>query len=119
MNLLTENYNFIRQHDALAAEIYKDKKYYYLTLKEVSQLRGIPLSQVKYLYNHARNLIKNKDKVWLIGLSNRAQHALIENNFHNYNEIKKAVMNNDDIEALKNIGRKVALEIRGWVFNHS
>lgn len=118
--VLTDNCEFIKKYDEKAASIYKDIKYYYLTVNEVARLRHMGIPEVKYLYKKAKDLVKNKDKAWMDGLSNRAKAALLMNRFDEFSGIYKAVMvDNQDLEALEKIGQKVALEIRGWVLNHS
>lgn len=120
METLTENYNFIKRFDELAADIYKDKKYYYLTIKEIAKLRGMEVPEVNYLYNKAKCLLKDKHAAWLNGLSNRAKAALLQNKFEDFSDVYTSVMvANVDLESLDKIGRKVALEIRGWVINNS
>ena len=117
---LTDDFKFIQQFDKEAADIYMDVKYYYLTLREVSELRSKALPEVKYLFKKAKDLIKDKDKAWLNGLSNRAKKALLDNKFEDFTDLYKAVViDNDDLEARNKIGQKVALEIRGWVLHHS
>lgn len=118
--LLTDNYNFIAKFDSVAADIYQDKKYYYLTIQEIADLRGMAEPEVKYLYRKACDLVKNKEKAWLNGLSNRAKAALLLNKFEDFTDVYNAVVvNNDDLESRDKIGQKVALEIRGWVLGHS
>lgn len=114
--VLTDNKNFIAKFDSVAAEVYYDKKYYYLTLQEISDLRHVGLPEIKDLYKKACGLVKDRDKAWLNGLSNRAKEALLQNKFKDFSEVYNAVIvNNDDLESMRKIGQKVALEIRGWV----
>ena len=118
-NLLTDNYEFIKRFDVKAADIYMDVKYYYLDIDEIPALRNMELPEVKYLYKKAKDLLKDKNKAWLNGLSNRAKKALLENHFEDFSDIYKAVViDNDDLEARKKIGQKVAVEIRGWTLGH-
>ena len=42
-------------------------------------LRHMGTPEVRYLYKKAKDLIKNKDKAWMDGLSNRAKAALLLN----------------------------------------
>ena len=117
---LTDDYNFISQFDTVAAEVYKDKKHYYLSLKEIAKYREVPASEVKVLYVRAKELLKNRDQAWLVGLSNRAKLAIIANKkYNNFRSLYDDVMsNNVDLESLPKIGHKVALEIHGWIIKH-
>ena len=117
--VLTDNCKFISNYDKQAASIYKDIKYYYLTVNEVARLRHMGVPEVKYLYKKAKDLVKHKDKAWMDGLSNRAKAALLLNKFTEFTDVYKAVIiDNEDIESMDKIGQKVALEIRGWVLGH-
>lgn len=116
----TEAYNFVKKFDEVAAEVYKDKKYYYLKDPDISKYRGLSHVEVKALFLKAKLLLKERDKAWMAGLSNRAKAALIKNRFKGYSELYSDVMNEKiDLECFEGVGHKVALEIRRWCLRHS
>lgn len=112
---LTDNYNFIKKFGELAAKVYKDKKYYYLSNQEIAEYRGLSIDEVKDLIAKGKTLIKDKNTAWMTGLSNRAKAALIKNKYQQFSELYKDVMNEKiDLECFDGVGHKVALEIRRW-----
>lgn len=118
--LLTGNFNFIKGFNQLAAEVYKDKKYYYLSNKDIAKYRKLSEPQVKNLVSDYKSILKDKDSAWLSGLSNRAKAALVKNKYTEYSELYKDVMNEKiDLECFDGVGHKVALEIRRWCVNHA
>lgn len=113
---LTEDFKFIQQFDTIAAEVYKDKKDYYLSNKEIADYRGVSEQFVRDKFKLAKSFLKNREQAWLSGLSNRAKIALIANKkYKDFTTLYADIMgNNVDLEALPKIGHKVAVEIRGW-----
>lgn len=112
---LTSEVEFISQFDELAAEIYVDKKYYYLTFEQIATLRQMPLSEAKSLYAKCRKLLRDRDSAPFYTLSNRAKAALIINKYKSATKLIDDVMNEKvDLECLPRIGHKVAVEIRKW-----
>ena len=45
--MLTDDCKFISEIDELTGKIYSDKKEYYLTYKEIAELRRLPASEVR------------------------------------------------------------------------
>lgn len=110
----TDNVEFVKGIDPLAAEIYLDKRYYFLTISEVADLRSMPIELVSHKYKKAKDLIRNKGTAWTYGLSNRAKTALIKNGYKGIEQLKKDIDQEVDLEDLSGIGHKVAVEIRRW-----
>jgi len=117
---LTEDFNFIQQFDAEAAEMYKDKKFFRFNVKEIADYREISEQEVKAKLKLAKSFLKNREQAWLSGLSNRAKIAVLANKkYKDFTSLYADIMgNNVDLECLPKIGHKVAVEIRGWVLNH-
>lgn len=118
---MTREYEFIKQFDSLAAEIYNDKKYYFLTTGEIARLRHMAKCDVSDSYKRAKDILKNPDDAWLCGLSPRAKN-IIKNRtpYTEFKQLYSDVMNEKiDIECLPKAGHKVACEIRRWCVFHS
>jgi len=118
---LTPEYELIKQHDELAAEIYNDKKYYLLTIGEIARLRHIPISDAKASYKRAKDIIKFPDDAWLCDLSPRARKAIKERTkYTDFTRLYSDVMGEKvDLECFDKIGHKVACEIRRWCVSHA
>ena len=114
---LTSDYNFVSQFDVVAAEVYRDKKYYFLSLKDISAHRNMDIFDTERAYSKARELLKNREQAWLYGLSKRAKIAILATDKYNsFKSLCDDVMdNNEDLELLPKIGHKVAVEVRGWI----
>lgn len=113
--LLIEDVQFVRETNELAAEIYMDKKYYFLTYREIAEYRNLPASEVKALFLRAKEMIKNKDSAWMDGLSPRAKKALIETKYNSLKQLHDDIRSElIDLETMKGVGHKVAIEIRRW-----
>jgi hypothetical protein len=119
--MLTEHYELVREASPLAAMIYKDRKYYYQTFKEIAQHRNMSVVDVKMIYGKAKWYIRNPDQIWLDGLSKRARKALDNNTpYSEFNQLLNDVMSEKvDLECFRGIGHKIAVEIRRWCVNHS
>ena len=113
--MLTDDCKFLNEIDELTSKIYSDKKEYYLTYKEIAELRGLPASTVRERFLQAKKLLKNKKCAWMNGLSPRAVHTL-EDRYSNFKELYDEVMVKDvDLETFDGVGHKVALEVRRWL----
>ena len=120
--MLTNNNNddfeFLDNIDKLMSSIYKDKKYYFLSYKEIAELRCMNARNVKALFIKAKRLLKDKNGAWMDGLSVRAIHT-IEHKYKNYIQLYNDVMvEGVDLELLDGAGHEVAVEIRRWVMKH-
>lgn len=114
MNDLTEQYEFIKQYDELAAEVYYDRKYF-LTYNEIAAHRGIKVSEAKDKYSLAKKMLRNPDSAWMTGLSNHAKNKLVSNGYTEMKRLLDDVLNETiDLECLKGIGHQAAVEIRRW-----
>jgi len=115
---LINDYKFVMRFNPLAAEIYQDKKYYYLSYNDMAEIRGLSIYETKKLFFIAKGILKDRDKAWMLGLSNRAKLALTKNKIINKAQLYNKVMKeNSDLEEFKGIGHKVALEIHGWLLS--
>ena len=117
---LTSDYVFIQQFNTVAAEVYKDRKYHYLTNKDIADYRKVDVMIVKDLYSQAKQLLKNREQAWLSGLSTRAKMAIIASNrYGDFKSLYFDVMNEKvDLEDLPKVGHQVATEIRRWCVSH-
>lgn len=116
--LTNDDFEFLCGFDELMANIYQDKKYYYLTYKEISELRCLSSTRVKELFIKGKRLLNNKKRAWMDGLTPRAIHT-IEDRYESYNQLYNDVMvQGVDLENYDGIGHKVAVEIRRWIMNH-
>ena len=116
--LLTDKYEFVRQFDVEAADIYRDRKSF-LTFREIANYRGITSSQAKDLYNQARKILRDQNNAWLYSgnpkLSRRARLALAKSKYGSFVQLYNDVMKESvDLECLKGIGHKVAVEVHRW-----
>ena len=103
-----------------AAEIYKDRKYFYLSVKQIAEYREVSERVVRDKFKLAKSFLKNREQAWLVGLSNRAKIAVLANKKYKdfaclYADI---MVKNIDLEELPKVGHKVAVEIWSWVLNH-
>lgn len=118
--LLTQDYNFIKEFDELAAEVYLDKKYYHLDINEIARYREITSDKTLEYFTMAKRVLREKDSAWLTGLSTRAKAAILKNRYMKYEQLYSDVMNEKiDLECFRGVGHKVALEIRRWCLRHS
>lgn len=119
---LTEKYEFVKQFDELAAEIYMDKHDGLLTLNMVAEHRELHIDLVKDKYKIARLMLKNKNEAWLHSgnkLSNRAKKALLKNGYKDLKALHDDIRaERVDLESLSRVGHKVAVEIRKWCAKH-
>lgn len=116
-NKLTDDYLFVKKFDQLAADVYIDKKHYFLRIKEIAEYRKLRASEVDALYKKAQEMLKNREQAWMYGLSKRAKLAIVATGkYKEFKDLYDDVMsNNTDLEALPKIGHKVALEVHGWL----
>ena len=118
---MTPEYDLVSKYDKLAAEIYNDKKYYFLTTGEIAKLRSISIDDVKASYKSAKNIIKFPDEAWLCGLSPRAKKAIKEKTpYTDFKRLYSDVMSEStDLECFSSIGHKVACEVRRWCISNA
>lgn len=110
------DFEFVKQYDPLASDIYKDRKYYFLTYNEIAELRGLKVSRVKELYDVARDVLKDREHAWMIGLHCRARNALTRTGYSDFSTLYEDVITEKiDLEQYSGIGHKVAVEIRKWL----
>lgn len=119
MDSLTKRYEFIKQFNSIAAEVYFDRKYF-LTYAEIAAHRGVKASEAKLLYKTAKAMLKNPDTAWMDGLSNHARNTLTSNGYTEMKRLIDDVMNEKvDLECFKGLGHKAAVEIRRWCVAHN
>ena len=117
--MLTSDYEFLKEVDELAADIYMDKKFYYLNYKMIAECRGIKASDARGYFIKAKHLLKDRDNAWMDGLSARAVNA-IKVKYKSYKQLYDDVMVADeDLEVIDGVGHKVAVEVRRWLINKS
>lgn len=110
-------YNIILQVDEIAAEIYRDKDEYQFTYRQIAKNRGIKSSYVKMKYASAKAILTHQEQLWLVGLSQRAKHALLQAGFTSKGELYEIVTRGIvDLAELPSIGTKTRSEIRHWLF---
>lgn len=114
-----DDFEFLSDINKVMSDIYKDKKYYCLSYREISELRCISVSDAREMFNKAKKLLKNKNSAWMDGLSPRAINTL-KHKYKNYAQLANDVTMNDiDLELLDGVGHKVAVEIRRWIMTHA
>jgi len=113
---MQKKYNLIKEHDELAAEIYMDRCYYFLTFSEIAELRNISASSAKSAKKRADYILKHSNELWLRGLSRRARLALLRDGYTNLKQlINDVITKKRDLEGIPSVGHKVAIEITEWV----
>ncbi len=113
---MQKRYNIIREHDELAAEIYMDRCYYFLTFSEIAELRNISASSAKAAKKRADYILNHSDELWLRGLSRRARLALLRDGYTDLKQlIDDVITKKRDLENIPSVGHKVAVEIIQWV----
>lgn len=119
---LTEQCQFVKQFDELAGEIYEDKQYYFLTLKEIAKLRGVSIELARDKYLKAKQLIRDPEHAWMHGLSSKSKTFLLNRRYKGFSELYSDIMSEKfDLSAIPGVGQKLAWEIRRWCLkqNHS
>ena len=117
---LTSDYKFIAQFNALAAEVYRDKKEFFLSFRDIAEYRVVSELFVRDKFKEAKQLLKNRNQAWMNGLSRRAKMALITcNKYNDFKSLCEDVMKEKiDLEDYPKIGHQVATEIRRWCVSH-
>lgn len=120
MNIYQENAKKIRQWDDLAAEIYLDKKYYYLANSEISELRSIPIKMVITHYKNAIYILNHLDQMWCHrGLSRQSRLALLRNGYRSFIQLYNDVFTrHKDLTDYPDIGEIKAYEIKRWLIKN-
>lgn len=113
--MYSDDHNVIQKQDPLAADIYLDRVYYYLTWNEIAEYRKISVSQCKLLFSRAKYILRNPNEYWMLGLSRRARLALQRNGYRNLEQLKKDLDNDVDLESKDGIGHMIDYEVRRWV----
>lgn len=120
MNTYQANADKIRHWDELAAEIYLDKKYYYLTNSEISELRNLPVPMVKCHYKNALYILKHLDQMWCHnGLSRQSRLAILRAGYRSFMQVYNDVFNRGkDLTDYPDIGESKSREIKEWLIKN-
>lgn len=111
-NNTTRNYKTLLQSDQLLAEVYLDRRYYFLTIAEIAKLRGISVSKVNELLTESKKLLNTSDEHWLFGLSKRSKLALQRGGFNCKEEVRQKI---DVLHKFDTVGDKIVSEVRRWL----
>lgn len=106
---------FLKETNELAAKVYSDKKYFFLTYREIAKYRNMTVAEAKEYFLRAKSMLSHKESAWLDGLSPRAKKAVLDAKYHCVKDLCHDVVDEMiDLENMKGIGHKVAVEIRRW-----
>lgn len=115
---LTKRYEFIKQHNELIAEIYRDKRVYELTFDEIAHYRHLEPHEVRRFYALALDMLRKPRDAWMHGLSNHAKRCLCRTEYKCLKDLQCAVnCGKVDLEDVPGLGHKTAVEIRRWCAN--
>lgn len=109
---MNTEYKVIKQHNSLAAEIYLDRHYYYLTFREIAEHRRIRLRRVHELYDEAREILRHPEYDWCQGLSKRSKQALMRCGYRSAVTVREEV---DELHKKESIGVGIVNEVKRWL----
>lgn len=113
-----DDYEFIKQYDAQAAEVWLSRKLWASTHISISETMNVSPSQSRQAYNRAKYILKHKNEMWTVGLSNRAKFALLRNGYKNLKELVHDLeINGFSLSDKDGIGETTAEEVQRWIGN--